>query len=243
MRAASRDLGHPSGGGRMVYRPAYSRVLLGIFVVFGLWWVIDEAIGPHPAHAAVSGLWLVAITAALACLFWRPSVVVDESGVELRNMVRDVQMPWRALEQLETRYTLTLHAGGRRYQSWAGVAPGRPSITARLISGRVAGAADSGRYDYALPDPRRTAAAGGAAPSSRDLRADSGATAFMIEQRWHAWRDRAGAAGESSPDRQDGSTHRPPGDRPVVLVRWRPLLPVVSGVAAVLALALTQLLS
>jgi hypothetical protein len=244
MAAASRDSGRssrsgrssPSGTeGRLVYQPGYSRLLFGIFVAFALWWVIDEALGDHPARAVVTGLWLVAVTTALACLFWRPAVVVDDAGVELRNLVRDVRVPWPALEELDTRYTLTLHSGGRRYQSWAGAAPGRPSLGSWLLSGRGAGAgagwgaggsAVSGRYDHALPDPRWTAGGGSSAPaSSRDLRADSGATAFMIEQRWHAWRERMGATAGVDPG------------QPVV-VRWRPGLPAVSGAAAVLALLL-----
>jgi hypothetical protein len=206
-------------GARLVYRPGYSRLLLGIFVGFGLWWVVDEAMGPHPARAVVTGLWLLAIASALACLFWRPAVVVDDDGVELRNLVRDVRVPWPALEDIGTRYALTLHSGGRRYQSWVGAAPGRPSLTARLLCG------------HAPPDPRWTAGGGSAASaSSRDLRADSGATAFMIEQRWHAWRELVGAGPEVA-------TGRP------VVVSWQPMLPAVSGAAAVLALVLSPLLS
>ncbi|HEX2809651.1 MAG TPA: PH domain-containing protein, partial [Kineosporiaceae bacterium] len=224
---------HLVTGGRLVYQPGYSRVLLGIFVAFGLWWVIDEAMGSHPARAVVTGLWLVAIAAALACMFWRPAVVVDDAGVELRNLVRDVRVPWPALEALDTRYALTLHSRGRRYQSWAGAAPGRPSVTSRLISGQAADAvAEFGapdRRDHVLPDPRWTA--GGGASSSRDLRADSGATAFMIEQRWQAWRDQAGPSPEV-----DAARHE-------VVVRWRPVLPAVSAAAALLAVVLSPLMS
>jgi len=47
----------------------------------------------------------------------------------------------------------------------------------------------------------------------------------MIEQRWHAWRERAGTSAVVD------------SGQPVV-VRWRPGLPAVSGAAAVLALLL-----
>jgi hypothetical protein len=240
MAPASRDSSRPDADPRLVYQPGYSRVLFGLFVAFALWWVIDEATGPHPARAARTGLWLAAIAAALACLFWRPAVVVDDAGVELHNLVRDVRVPWPALEDLDTRYTLTLQSGGRRYQSWAGAAPGRPSVTRRLISGRAgegtgwSGAPD--RHDHALPDPRWTAAGSAAPASSRDLRADSGATAFMIEQRWQAWRDRAGAGSGAEAERGVEVAQG-------VVVRWRPLLPAVSVAAAVLALALGPLLA
>jgi len=233
-----RLIGRPdrgSGAGdRLVHRPTFTRLLLGIFVAFGLWWVIAEATGPHPARALRTALWLVAISAALACLFWRPAVVVDDAGVELRNVLRDVRVPWAALEAVETRFTLTLHCGERRYQSWAGSAPGRPSLATQL---GVGGAARPTRADHALPDPRWTTGGGSAAPaSSRDLRADSGASAFMIEQRWNSWRERAGAGGGAGRGGGDG------GSEPV-LVRWRPALPGVSVAAAALALAVAPLIS
>jgi hypothetical protein len=225
--------GAGGAGGRLVHRPIFTRVLLGIFVAFGVWWVIAEAAGPHPARALHTALWLLAVTAALACLFWRPAVVVDDTGVELRNVLRDVRVPWAALDAVETRYTLTLHCGERRYQSWAGAAPGRPSVATQLGLG---GAPTPTRSDHALPDPRWTAGGGSAAPaSSRDLRADSGATAFMIEQRWNSWRERAGTGTGTGTSTGTG----PP---ETVLVWWRPVLPGVSVAAAALALAVAPLI-
>jgi len=99
-------------------------------------------------------------------------------------------------------------------------------LTGRL--GRAAGAGPAPDR-HAMPDPRWTSGGGSAAPaSSRDLRADSGAAAFMVEQRWQWWRD-------THPAR--------PGDGPagavdpaeVVQVRWAPVLPAVAAGSALLA--------
>jgi Bacterial PH domain len=241
-------------GGRSVYRPVFSRVLFGIFVAFAGWWVTAQAVGPAGVHAAVTGLWLLAVSAALAALFWRPAVVVDDAGVELRNVLRDVRVPWPALQEIETRYALTLHAGGRRFASWAAPAPGRPSTAGRLSAG--VGATAPSRHDHAVPDPRWTAGGAGAAPaSSRDLRADSGATAFMIEQRWGGWRESAAARtphriGDPGLDPRGGNGaeaaaepgHSLPAADDGVQVRWRPVLPATAGAALAAALALTALL-
>lgn len=195
---------------RLVYRPVLVRVLLAVFAAFGGWAVVDLLAAGRTGPATVAALWLVAAVAALGCLFWRPAVIVDADAVELRNVVRDVRVPWSRLDDVTTRYTLTLHADGRRHQSWAGSAPGRPSVASRL------------------PDERWNPGGFNPGTSSRDLRADSGATAFMVEQAWRAWRER-----------QVGSL---PADAAQVEVRWRPLLPGVAVGAAVLATALTPVL-
>jgi hypothetical protein len=214
---------HPDGL-REDYRPGFSRVLVGVFVTIVLWWVIDLAVRGRPGDAAVVGLWSLAAVALLVAVFWRPAVLVDDVGIELRNVVRDVRVPWPALESIDTRYTLTLHAAGRRFQSWAGAAPGRPG----RFSGQLArhpGRRDGGGLpDHALPDPRW--AGGGAAPtrSSRDLNADSGAAAFLVERRWEAWRR----------DHPDGAGPDGAGPDGVAVV-WRPLLPAVAACAAALA--------
>src|SRR6476620_1411881 len=41
-------------------------------------------------------------------LFWRPAVVVNESGVSLENPFRSIVVPWEALVHVDTRYALTL---------------------------------------------------------------------------------------------------------------------------------------
>lgn len=201
--------------GRFVYRPVLTRVLVAALAGIGAWWAVDLALRGRPASAVLLALWTTAVIAALSCLFWRPAVIVDDAAVELRNVVRDVRVPWSELEDVTTRYALTLHAGGRRHQSWAGAAPGRSSVSRRL------------------PDRRWNPGEVVPAASSRDLHADSGATAFLVEQRWRAWRERHLAGSGPGAD----------GDAPAgVEVRWAPLLPAVAVGAAALATVLAPVL-
>jgi hypothetical protein len=202
--------------GPTVYRPVTIRLLLGVVTMVAVSWVAALVIRGRLAEGLLFALWLVAGLAALGCLFWRPAVVVDDSAVELRNVVRDVRVPWARLEEVTTRFTLTLHADGRRHQSWAGVAPGRSTVAHRL------------------PDHRWNPSGANPSTASRDVRADSGATAFLVEQGWRAWRERQGnvlgRGGE-------------PGGRPdEVEVRWRLLLPGAAVGSALLALMLTPVL-
>jgi hypothetical protein len=161
--------------GRLVYRPAFSRVCFGFYLAFAGWWLLDVLAAGRPGELLSTGAGLLAVGSVLHAVFWRPAVIVDGDGVLLVNVLRDVRVPWAALEGVETRYALALQVGTRRIRSWAAAAPGRPLTGARL------------------PDPRWVPDAP-VDRSSRDLQADSGAAAFMVEQSWAAWRERTGAA-------------------------------------------------
>jgi len=222
---------------REVYRPALVRVGAAVYAVFALWWLGSVLLEPAPREALVVAPGLLAGGALVYALFWRPAVVVDGEGVELRNVLRDVRVPWAALEQVDTRYALTLYAAGRRHQSWAAAAPGRPGLLrGRRDTGSGRGPAPGGHPGSgAAAHPRGDASA----RSSRDLRADSGAAAFLVEHHWAAWRESrarrsgSGAAGSGAAE--------PVGEpAPAVAVRWNiaaPLVLIAGVLAAVLASA------
>jgi hypothetical protein len=203
---------------RHVYRPAMVRIAAGVYAAFAGWWLVSAVFTPSlRGDAPVLALALLAGGALVYALFWRPAVIVDDDGVELRNVLRDVRVPWAALQDVDTKYTLTLHVGGRRYQSWAASARGWSGV----FRGPAQGVAPGRSPDpQALPGQPSTR-------SSRDLRADSGAAAFLIEQRWAGWRDALGP----------GAQQNPPEPGPVV-VRWNVAAPAVLIAGAVLALVL-----
>ena len=150
----------------------------------------------------------------------RPSVEVSLAGVALRNVVTDVDVPWGALAEVQTRYALTLvTTDGRRFTAWAAPASGRHT-DARLTRGEVRvlgwGADDE------LP------------PSSASTASHSGAVAAWVRRDWRR------ALEDSTADdvRPDGV--RPAADAAVAddVVRMRRARGVlaVGGVAAALVL-------
>jgi hypothetical protein len=169
-----------AGGQRLVYRPLMSRIAAAGYAVFALWWAVDDVWTGDEARIVVAGPVLLAVAAVVYGVFWRPAVVVDDEGVELRNIVRDVRVPWALLEGVETKYALTLLVGERTYRSWAAGAPGRPAPLAQ----RIARAPEAARDHHPTGDAA-------AVRSSRSLRGDSGAAAFMVEQRWEQRRQLA----------------------------------------------------
>lgn len=64
------------------------------------------------------------LAAAGWVLFWRPAVVVSDAGVELRNPLCSIGVPWDALAHVDTKYALTLVTGSGRFTAWAAPAPG-----------------------------------------------------------------------------------------------------------------------
>lgn len=219
-------------GSRLSYSPTAVRVGAGVYALFAAWWLGSLLTGPDPAHALVVGCWLLAVGVVVFALFWRPAVVVDDDGVLLRNVLRDVHVPWSRLEGIETRFALTLLTADGRHQSWAAAAPGRPST----LPGRPAGArgrgllgsvaapsGPDGGHGHALPRPDWMPGETAASRSSQDLTADSGAAAFMVRQRWVAWQ-------ESNPPSRQGPGAEETAQVRVTWTLWQP--------AAVVALAL-----
>ena len=154
----------------LVYRPTFVRALSVL-----TWVLLAVALVGSAADDPVGALrWLpvLALAAALVyVLFWRPCVEVDVDAVTVRNLVRDVRIPWRCLDAVDTRYSLRLESGDRRYTAWAAPAPGRSN------------ALRQSRYDTLALQSLGTNVQDGlrssAAPNS-----DSGGAALMVRARW-----------------------------------------------------------
>jgi hypothetical protein len=64
-----------------------------------------------------------------AVLVWafvgRPAVLVSDGGVELRNVLRTIELPWTSIQRVDTKYALTLYTAYGDFAAWAAPAPGR----------------------------------------------------------------------------------------------------------------------
>jgi hypothetical protein len=76
--------------------------------------------------SALRYVWPVLLVAVLAwALFWRPSLLVQEHGITVENVLRTHFVPWPSITAIDTRYSLTLHTARGRVPVWAAPAPGR----------------------------------------------------------------------------------------------------------------------
>lgn len=64
--------------------------------------------------------WPVAIALLAWAIFVRPCVVLTDEAVVIRNLVRDIHVPWRAVESTQSKWNLkVITTGGAGYGSWA----------------------------------------------------------------------------------------------------------------------------
>jgi hypothetical protein len=72
-------------------------------------------------------------------LFWAPNVRITPADIELVNPLRTIRIAWPAVEEIETRWSLVVVAGDKRYPAWAAPREGgsgsvRPGRAASVLS-------------------------------------------------------------------------------------------------------------
>ena len=165
-------------------------MLWGLLAVF---WLASarQGTGGRPCWPSCRRSALISTVVYAVC--GRPRVIVKPEEVLLRNVVRDTTIPYTAISEIDTRYTLTVTtADGRRHQAWAAPAGGR------FGAARVT---DEERKSLSLSGPVEEI------PASAGLRSDAGAAAVAIRRRWQAITER----GDAGPGL--GRGHRTLGDR------------------------------
>lgn len=152
------------------FRPTFGRVLSVVVAALAV-----LAIGGLIAAGDWTGLlrhgWLYAFVAALAfALFWMPRLDVAEHEVTVRNVFSTAHIPWTAIQNIDTKYALTITTVAGRISVWASPAPNRYAATrATRADARLAS-------DAALGSDVRPGDLPGTA---------SGDAAFVIRQHWN----------------------------------------------------------
>jgi len=78
---------------------------------------------PRPLFVA----WVIFGMAVAWSVFVRPAVLLDIDGVLIRNVLRDIHIPWNRLTGVSSRWNLSVSAGDKSYSAWAlSAQPERP---------------------------------------------------------------------------------------------------------------------
>src|SRR5665648_373874 len=85
----------------------------GVILLLSLAW--NWADYPQPLFV----VWVLFGLACVWAVFVRPAVLLDVEGVTLRNVLRDVHIPWTRLTDVEYRWNLKVFVGERGYTTWA----------------------------------------------------------------------------------------------------------------------------
>ena len=147
-----------------------SRVLSAVgVVVIGGTTIVSAAV--NPGGDTLRG----AAIAAFLCLvlyvaFWRPRLVVGETGVVVINPLVTHAVDWGAIDSIDTKWGLTLVTARKRISVWAAPAPGRHAAL-RAVR-------EQGRH---LPES--TYVAGTIRPGDL-VTSESGSAAAIVRARW-----------------------------------------------------------
>jgi Protein of unknown function (DUF2581). len=125
---------------------------------------------PQPLFAA----WVLFGLALVWSLLVRPAVVLDDDGVTIRNVVRDVHIPWVRVTDVESRWNLKVFVEDRAYTAWAISSQAeRPKGASRGMLTMVPGRLDSfARADAKPPPPAPKVTASMVARSIEQARED-----------------------------------------------------------------------
>ena len=97
-------------------------------------------------------------------LFLKPYVLLFDEGIKIVNPTKEITATWDLVEEIETKYSMSIHINDRTYYAWAAPAPsGRHSR--RMNKGDLFPGADSARR------------------VGDSLRSDSGVCAYMASLR------------------------------------------------------------
>ena len=109
---------------RVTLRPPWGLALAAAVWVICLVCLV-ALVGTRGSHDIIAyAPWLASASYLMWMLFWGPAVVVDEAGVQLRNVTRTHVVAWSAILTVETKYNLTLVTTAGSFRAWAAPAPG-----------------------------------------------------------------------------------------------------------------------
>jgi len=206
------------------YRPGFGRALAVAALVLGAIVLVASLVAdPWAGLRMLPGVALVVY--CIWAAYWWPAVVVSPAGVELRNITRTIELPWPAIQRVDTKWALTLFTAYGSYSAWAAPAPGRSFIGRQGTMDRQGG--DVLFRDDAARIPE-SARHGGTIRAGDLPGSSSGQAALIVRRRWEELRD-AGLLDNARLERA----------QPVVRWHWQSALTIlILALATLLTIAL-----
>ena len=158
---------------RTEYRSTAARVLAAMLAGVCALALVIVLIADGPVGLLTWAPWVLLPALLGWALFWNPRVVVDDSGVTMVNVLRTVHVPWPAITDIDTRWSLTLFTAYGKFVAWAA-----PS------AGRYGGRGISRHEIRHLPEDRRA----GGVRIGDSPHSPSGRAAEGVRERWEQLR-------------------------------------------------------
>lgn len=100
-------------------------VLGWVWMVFAALNVIDIVRHEWDRSSAYAGSLLLLVSGVVWVLWLRPRLRADGERVLIRNPLREVELPWGAIEEIDSHDTVRFTTERKRYHSWVGHVPNR----------------------------------------------------------------------------------------------------------------------
>ena len=155
------------------FRPAFGRVLSVIVVAIAIAGLSGFVVSGDVAGLVRYGWGLALLGYAAVALFWLPSLSVAEHEVTVKNVFSTLHVPWPAIQNIDTKYALTLTTPRGRISVWASPAPNR-------YAGQVSASSETRVSAQGL---------GGSIRPGDLVTTASGAAAHVIRAHWDQLRD------------------------------------------------------
>ncbi|NNG40129.1 hypothetical protein HJ588_12730 [Flexivirga sp. ID2601S] len=173
MNPARRGAG-PDEGARRTYRQP-TMLITGLILTLACVVILVMILVSDGFGQARELLWPVAGLLVVWVVFIRPCVVLDQAGVRIKNLVRDVFIGWPAVSLVEQRWNLKIFTpNDEGYGSWAIAAqrPKRPPRSGMGGMGMGLGGARATSAEPSVDFTDRPASSAGVADAIRRAKDD-----------------------------------------------------------------------
>ncbi|GII61270.1 hypothetical protein Skr01_13550 [Sphaerisporangium krabiense] len=133
-----------------IFRSKTAWVLGWVWMAFAAFNGVDLILNGRIPSAMVAGAVLAVLTAAVFVGCLRPAIVPREDGVLVRNPLRNVFVPWKAVDGVQVSHAITIESGDTSVRCWTPQASARERAKA-VRRGTVATPAKQGRYPTSQP--------------------------------------------------------------------------------------------
>ncbi|MFC6080767.1 hypothetical protein [Sphaerisporangium aureirubrum] len=141
-----------------IFRSTTAWVLGWLWVAFAAFNAVDLVLNGRIPSALVAGAVLAVLTAAVFIGCLRPGILPREDGILVRNPLRNVFIPWKAVDNIHVSHAIIIDSGDESIRCWTPQASARERAKATRRGTAVP--ATSGRYQTqpVLPKAEQTAA-------------------------------------------------------------------------------------
>ncbi|MEV7969981.1 PH domain-containing protein [Sphaerisporangium sp. NPDC088356] len=133
-----------------IFRSKTAWVLGWVWMVFAAFNAVDLVANGTIPSALVAGAVLAVLTAAVFVGCLRPGILAGEDGILVRNPLRNVFVPWKAVDGIHVSHAIIIESGDDSVRCWTPQSSARERAKA-VRRGAPAVPAKSGRYPSTQP--------------------------------------------------------------------------------------------